>query len=265
MQYFIKTFPNLASFSKFIGEGPVNTSVFDAAHLESVTGSAKFTGTDSLDEANRLLRDGDDKNAKKIINVTAPGRVSVKDIRPRRERSYYGGAVNIGAVVTGRPKTMYRNVMQKTDTKILTFVYNVSVPWTVSAAQIAATAANLTSAICGIEKKGYRVNLYAGSIMTYRDECFANIIKIKDSKTYMDRKKMAYPLINPSMLRRHMFAALERTEGIASGWSSGYGYAADTKNAGDAVRKAGIDAKRVINFRDIAALDAAGIIDYLLK
>lgn len=265
MQYFIKTFPNLASFSKFIDEASVNTSVFNPSRLESATGTKSFTGTNSLDEAKVLLRDGDEKNAKKIMTVTAPGRVSVKDIRPRRERSYYGGAVNIGAVVTGRPKTMYRNIMQKTDAKVLTFVYNTSVSCMVSAGDIANAAANLTSAICGIEKRGYRVNLYAGKISTDGSECFAALVKIKDSKTYMDRKKMAYPLINPSMNRRHMFAALERTEGISSGWAWGYGRIADSETAAAAVKKAGIEARRVISYFDIKRMDAAGIIDYLLQ
>lgn len=264
MQYFIKTFSNLASFSRFIEEAPVNKEVFRYG-LESETGTRSFTGTSSFDEAKTLLRDGDEKNAKKIINVTAPGKITAKDIRPRRERSYYGGAVNIGAVVTGRPKTMYRNVMQKIDTKVLTFVYNTSVSCMVEADDIARAAVNLTSAICGIEKKGYRVNLYAGKISTDRHECFAALVKIKDSKTYMDRKKMAYPLINPSMNRRHMFAALERAEGISRDWADGYGRRADEKTSAEAVKRAGIDARRVISYFDICRMDAAGIIDYLLK
>lgn len=264
MKYFVKTFCNLATFSTFIETAEVNRAVF-GSYLESTSGSRSFTGTASMEDATELMRSGDEKNAKRIINLTAPGKVSCKDIKPRRERSYYGGAVNIGAVVTGRPRTMYRNVMQKTDTKVITFVYNTSASCTVTANEIAAAAANLMSAICGIEKRGYRVNLYAGKISTSGDECFAAFVKIKDSKTYMDRKKMAYPLINPSMNRRHMFAALERTEGIASGWSWGYGRCAEQKYALEAVKKAGIDARRVISYFDIFKMDAAGIIDYLLK
>ena len=262
MKYFIKTFANLATFARYLEEAPVNPFF---RVLESETGTRSFTGTNSFAEAKELLRDGDEKNAKKIINVTAPGKVSAKDIRPRRERSYYGGAVNIGAVVTGRPKTMYRNVMQKTEAKVLSFVYNTSVSCMVRADDIARAAVNLTSAICGLESKGYRVNLYAGKISIDRDECFAALVKIKDSKTYMDRKKMAYPLINPSMNRRHMFAALERAEGISSGWSCGYGRRADTKTTEEAVKRAGIDARHVISYFDICNMDAAEIIDYLLK
>lgn len=264
MQYFVKTFCNLATFSDFIEKAEVNRAVFGNS-LESVTGTRSFTGTASMEEAAELMKSGDEKNAKRIINVTAPGRVSCKDIRPRRERSYYGGAVNIGAVVTGRPRTMYRNIMQKTDAKVITFVYNTSVSCMVSANEIAEAAANLMSAICGIEKRGYRVNLYAGKISTSGNECFAALVKIKDSKTYMDRKKMAYPLINPSMNRRHMFAALERTEGLASGWGWGYGRCAEQKYAVEAVKKAGIDARRVISYFDICRMDASGIIDYLLQ
>lgn len=264
MQYFVKTFGNLASFSRFLNETAPNEKVF-GKYLESKTGSRSFTGTDSFEHAENLMKFGDEKNAQKIINVTAPGKIVAKDIRPRRERSLYGGAVNIGAVVTGRPKTMYRNVMQKVDTKVLTFVYNTSVSRMVEADDIAQTAANLTSAICGIEKKGYRVNLYAGKISTSGNECFAALVKIKDSKTYMDRKKMAYPLINPSMNRRHMFAALEHTEGISSGWACGYGRCAESDKAAEAVKRAGIDARHVVNYWDLHKMTPAQIVDYLLK
>ena len=151
MQYFVKTFGNLASFSRFLDETEVNKEIF--RYQESVNGTKSFTSTENFEEAARLMQYGDEKNAGKIINVTAPGKIQCKDIKPRRERSLYGGSVNIGAVVTGRPKTMYRNVMQKVPARVLTFVYNTSVSWMVSASDIANTAASLTSAICGLEKR----------------------------------------------------------------------------------------------------------------
>ena len=245
---------------------PVNTAVFPwPQSINEGPDYRKWSSTDSMSAADELLRYGDKKNARRIIEVSAPGHISAQDIKPRRERSVYGGAVNVGAALSGRPKAMYRNVMKKTDTKVLNFIYNVSVSWKIKPAQIAEVAARLTSAICGIEKKGYRVNLYVCKVSKEASEVAGIFVKIKDSGTYMDKVKMAYPLINPSMLRRQMFAALERSEVTERSWGDDYGCCADDDTEAEAARRAGINARRIVNYNKLSDMDTAQIIDYLMK
>ena len=46
-------------------------------------------------------------------------------------------------------------------------------------------------------------------------------VKIKDAGQYFDSLRVAYPLINPSFLRRHIFAVMERIKDVEL--PSGYG------------------------------------------
>ena len=42
------------------------------------------------------------------------------------------------------------------------------------------------------------------------DKPVSIMVKIKDAGQYFDGLRVAYPLVNPSFLRRHIFAVLER-------------------------------------------------------
>ena len=76
------------------------------------------------------------------------------------------------------------------------------------------TAANVASVIKQLENNGYRVNLYVCSC-AYSGKTFATIItKLKSAGEYLDTLRLAYPFINPSFLRRHIFACQERLKGF---------------------------------------------------
>lgn len=265
MLYFVKSFQNLDSFSEYLRTAE-NNPIF-ARSMESETGTPKFTGTDSFAEADTLLQYGDPKNANKIKSISAPGDLknTAKDIRPHRVRSVYGGSVNVAAALTGRPKAMYQIKREPARAKVLNFAYNVSVSWIIKPAEIANAAARLVSAICAIEKRGYRVNLYACKVSEEAHEVEGVFVKIKDSGKHMDPTKMAYPLINPSFNRRHMFKALEKSEVTSSSWAGTYGHCTDNETAKDAARRAGIDLHKVVNFRDIQTKSPADIISLLMN
>ena len=268
MQYFVKSFENLSSFADFCKSAPVN-AVFKNATLESEHGRPSWTGTDSLAAADYLLQYGDRKNAERITNTAAGGLKSnsADDIRARRVRSITGSSVNVAAALTGRPKAMYKIERKIVNTKVLNFAFNCAADYTIEADSLAASAARLVSAILGIEKKGYRVNLYACMIAKTSKETSAAFVKIKDSKTYIDKTKMAYPLINPSFLRRHSFAFIERNPGLTgSFWTFAYGY--PVKNADEqrtAAEAAHLNLQKIVNYYDICDMDEAGIVDYLMK
>ena len=74
-----------------------------------------------------------------------------------------------------------------------------------------------------MEKNGYRVNLYAYFCGGGKNKTLGTaIIKIKDSGKYLDTLRIAYPLVNPSFYRRHIFAYMERLNGF--GLNDSYGY-----------------------------------------
>ena len=268
MQYFVKSFENLTSFADFCKTAPVN-SVFKNSVLESEHGRPSWTGTASLADADFLLQYGDRKNAERITNTAAGGLKSnsADDIRARRVRSVTGSSVNVAAALAGRPKAMYKIERKIVNTKVLNFAFNCAADCTIEAEQLAVTAARLTSAILGIEKKAYRVNWYVCMIAKTSKETSAAFVKIKDSKTYIDKTKMAYPLINPSFLRRHSFAFIERNPGLrGSFWTFGYGYpvkSADEQRT--AAEEAHLNLQKIVNYYELKDKDEAGIIDYLMK
>ena len=58
-----------------------------------------------------------------------------------------------------------------------------------------------------------------------------SIIKVKDSKIALDPLSVAYPVINSSFLRRHIFRLMEITPGLSRIFVGTYGFPIrDTKN-----------------------------------
>lgn len=232
----------------------------------------EWTGTESYAAADRLFQYGDEKSARKMAPaaLTKAADVPAIDLRARRVRSVAGFSPNVPAVLQGRPKTMYKLVRQSVNTKVVTFCYDCASDWTIDSDVRAAAALKLVNTILGIEKKGYRVNLYVCACMKAKNEACGAFVKIKDSGSYMDRKKMAYPLINTSFFRRHMFKFIETNEGLRDrAWASVYGYAIDKDKAGHEMRikianSAGVHVQNIVSYYDIKDLDEAGIATLLM-
>ena len=185
---------------------------------ESVTNSFRFTGTKSLDEAQNLLKYGDKENADRIAatirKIKAQGKGN--ETRNKLYNSPCGFMPIVPKVLAGDPQNMLAIKKQRyNSTKVLNVVYNVTVSGNKKKEQLFETAAKVANVIASLEKNGYRVNLYVCfSVRSTCDESSKaiSIIKIKDSGKYLDTLRIAYPLVNPSFLRRHLFAYLERVE-----------------------------------------------------
>ena len=197
----------------------------------SVTNSFRFTGTKSLEEAQNLLKCGDKENADKITatirKIKAQGKGNEK--RNKLYNSPCGFMPIVPKVLAGDPNNMLAIKKQKyNSTKVLNVVYNITVSGGNKKEQLSKTAAKVANVIASLEKNGYRVNLYVCfSVRSTCDESskVISIIKIKDSGKYLDTLRIAYPLVNPSFLRRHLFAYLERVENYVL-WR-GYGIPLD--------------------------------------
>ncbi len=276
MFIYSKSFDNLDSFSKFL-ENSKTSAKFQArrdgpASILENDYRTKWTGTESFAAADYLFQYGDEKSAKKMApaSLTKAADITAVDLRARRVRAVAGFSPSVPAVIQGRPKTMYKLVRKNVETKVITICYDCASDWTIDEADRAAVALKLVNTVLGIEKKGYRVNLYVCACMEARHEACGAFIKIKDSGTYMDRKKMAYPLINSSFFRRHMFKFMEQAEGLKEdAWSRVYGYAIPKDAAGRAkrveiARAAGVNVKNIVSYYDIKDLDEAGIASLLM-
>ena len=268
-----KSFANLDAFRRHLDETQNNTAVF-GSYYESEKGTRSFTGTGSFVDADGLLRDGDTENARKLNAAAGNGLKSANGdgARVRRFSAVCGGVANVPATVLGLPKSMIqtRKIVYK-DSKVLNLIYNTSIDWTVGADEITKVSATLVCAIMGLEKKGYRVNLFVNMSVyegTGRNkETVAAFVRIKDSGQYLDAKKMAYPLVNPSMLRRHFFKFIEKAAGISnSRWPDGYGHPIkDAAEVAELAKGAGVRSGRVVSFYDIRRMSAPEIMQFVLS
>lgn len=265
-----KTFSNLDGLRAYLDTAPEN-DVFKGRDCGSYTGSEKFTGTESYRAANDLLRDGDDKNAAALKAATA---ARVKTLgegkRTRRYNSICGGAANVPAALLGLPKTMIRTEkVSYKDSKVLNICYNGSASCDIEADELKDTAAALMGALMGLERNGYRVNLYVyfgskASVPRGYDTCNM-FVRIKDSAQYLDLKKTAYPLVNPSMLRRHFLRFVEVAPGLKNKCFS-WGHGSPISDAGSvdtAAKNAGLHLKKIVSFYELRGLNTSEIISKL--
>lgn len=227
-----KIFDSVGAFASFLDHEPIRPLF--AAHPASVKSSASFAGSASFEAASDLLRYGDKENAQKLFAGHVSVSVLGSDLRPRRVASVAGFVPNVPAYLRGLPLNMYATEKTRVQSKVLNICYCPTASAHVAAAELVAAGAAVASAVLSLEKSGYSVNLYAGfvSITTGRrssrgrvlSESASAFVRIKSAGAYMDKNLLAYPLVNPSFLRRHIFAYIERCPGLTlPRWPDGYG------------------------------------------
>ena len=261
---------SVADFVNDLKNKPVNPIFTDRQEsLSEESWYKDFAATDNFSVAQDLLKYGDTANMQKMsaagLNVG-----SVKSTGPapwtQRYNSVVGFCPNVPRYLQGAPANMIniRRKVFKTSSKVVNVFFILSVPGYTPANDIVETNVAFVNALLALENKGYRVNLYAGKASFQSGQMFLCAVKIKDSATFFDKKKIAYPLINPSFLRRHMFRALEVSEVTSSRWAYGYGYAAtgsDKEEVKDALKQTGVNCDTVVCLSDILGLSSQNILD----
>jgi hypothetical protein len=266
MKNHVQSFTNLDGLRRYLDTTPEN-NVFRGRRLGSQTGSEEFSGTESYAAANVLLRDGDEKSAAALkaaagVHINAAG----EGYKVRRYAAVCGGTANVAAALIGLPRSMYatKKVTYK-DSKVLNLCYNGSADCSVDKNEIAQTAAALTNAVLGLEKNGYRVNLYVYFGSRCSTESCNMFVRIKDSGQYIDVRKMAYPLVNPSMLRRHFLRFVEVVPGLKSSYFTiGHGTPInDRDHVQTCAKEAGLNLKKVVSFYDLRGMKTPEIVKML--
>lgn len=192
----------------------------------------KFTGTEDYQAADALLIKGDKKSAKMITECTATVKAKATGTKPRPRTAVVGYLPHVPNYLAGRPDSMITTDTIKVKQKIMTVIINGSVPGFMTAKETAAVCANVVSAIKAIEDAGQRVNIYLYLGANEGNEQAAAIIKIKESGAALQPAKIAYPLINPSMLRRHFFRFIETRDYLTdNGFTYGYGVIDEEREA----------------------------------
>ena len=225
---FAETFPSLGAFLNTIDSRPTNKVFVDDKTECSKTNGESFTTTKSYEEASGLMIHGDSTNLDKLVAVDG---VDLSQLRGekkvnRQQKSVCGGFPLVPVYLTGVPKNMLASKKITTKTKVINIIYNISVPGSLEASSIVKAGANMVSIIRYLEKNGIRVNLYTIWATWNKETCHrcAFFVKIKDAGAPLNLLNIAYPLINPSMLRRHGFRWLETIPTkIPKSYTYGYG------------------------------------------
>lgn len=212
-------FNSVEEFSNWLQVTPqtANGKKFDASNEVSKY-NTEFTGTESFDVAQNLMKYGDKVNADKIAatirKIKAQGKGN--ETRNKLYNSPCGFLPIVPKVLAGDPQNMLAIKKQTyKSTKVLNIAYNVAVSCSITTDDMIKTAAKVANVIASLEKNGYRVNLYAYACgRDLKDNYYSLLVKIKDSGKYLDTLRIAYPLVNPSFYRRHVFGYMERLKGF---------------------------------------------------
>lgn len=202
--------------------------------FSSVTGTEKFTGTQNIEEAIELLKNGWDDGFEKIkLSDTNNVPVKTKTVY-KNEYDVVGGNACVARYLQGVPTNMIRKVGYQQKTKIINIYKSIGYMASYSTNTIFKDAKITSQVINALESKGYRCNLYM--VFCSSENKSSNInygevtsirIKIKDAGQPLNLKKIAFPLSHPSMLRRLIFRVMELVNTTNFIRSRNYGYPLD--------------------------------------
>ena len=219
MKNVIKKFNSINDFCKYLQKETAKTWLAEESHGDR---DADWYGTKDYETADRLLKYGD---LESYEAMKAGGLCTAANVGTRQTRQLYSAVVgampNVAAFVAGAPNSMIaqRKVNQKI--KVINVCYEISYSSLVSQKTITKIGNSVINEVKAIEAAGQRCNLYLSITAQIKDTNVCAMIKVKDAGQTFDLKKLAYPMVNLSMLRRHGFRFIEVTEGIP--FSSNYG------------------------------------------
>lgn len=181
-----------------------------------------FTGTKNFDEAMDLLLHGWEYGTKEIRS-----RFDVKETSvSTKQKTVYdvsGFQCSVPRYLQGIPTNMINKKNKTQKNKVITINKMCSYSCNVSAETIKEESVKVLQLVNNLEKQGYRVKL---NVLFGCKELNKSIIKvcIKTSSQKLNIKQTVFPLVHPSMLRRIIFAVLERSEECSyGGFENGYG------------------------------------------
>lgn len=182
---------------------------FGAVEESSIAGSLTsptWYASESYDEARQRCIKGDDNLAKMLrgsdkldIHIPSTG------TRKRMMTGVAGFAPHVPNFLAGVPNNMIFVKEQKVQKKVITVMYGCNTLGSVDADQIAKVSARVLSCVMSMERKGYRINLYAVNAAEENGVRSGFSVKIKDSGQHIDVLKCAFPLLSAAWNRRFAF------------------------------------------------------------
>ena len=260
-------FESISDFNDYLSANVPQRGFYPDAGSHAVTPRGKdfaYFGTKSYEEADRMLNFGDDKLAKMLQAelLDVENQETEQEVTQAFDLDVCGFFPDVAAYLSGDPCNMVNVVDTFADKeKVLNIIWQNDAHAKIKAKEIQECAARVINVILGLEKLGYKVNLYYG--YSSRDDEYNTVgalVKIKNSDEYIDTLRLAYPLVSASMKRRHMFSYLEKTPGVPDSFRLAYGKPIKITDA----YHEQIEGMTVINFMDFRDKSCDYIKDYIL-
>lgn len=226
----------------------------------------EFTGTKNLDEAINLLKFGWDKGVEdlsKKIDLATNSRTI------KSEYNVVGGNCSVPRYLQGIPTNMILQKYVEKKDKVITICKNISYSSYITKNQILDESAKAIQVVQKLEAQGYKVNLYvifAGNNHNDGNKEIIVKLKIKSSSERLNLKKMSFPLMHPSFLRRIVLKLIENDEYITPHrWSHNYGFPIVSNAAQDQVRETEEKLRKYVGEKDIIMPAMIGSLDTYVK
>ena len=202
------TFNSISEVLNFINRHEVTSNYREQV---SVEGTYSFTKTHSFDEAMSLLKHGWESGAQKLNTQLK----TVKTGDGYKTKQFYGVAgyqCSVPRYLQGIPTNMVNSKRVVTKNKVVNITKDICYNAGWNADKMIEQGVKFVELVNKIESTGTRCNVYVMLGVKKYDNKVCFKIKIKDSSQRMNIKQLAFPLAHPSMLRRILFALMERHE-----------------------------------------------------
>lgn len=206
-----RQFDNIGELMNFIETTPLNDG-FRWAKLSSSDTSnyvKEWSGTKSFEEAKKLLKNGWEDMAKTLDKkLKLKTKDEVTKTRPRPQYSMAGYQACVPRYLQGVPESMIYSKQVPMKQKVITINKQVNYMADITAEKIIEESVKALTIVAKLEAQGYRVNLNVVTC-SYNPsgKAYTEITRtcIKKASERLSIAKVAFPLVNPSMLRRIIF------------------------------------------------------------
>lgn len=220
-----KHFDSLGEMSEWIRTTPQTKlgEKFNASNDERPYKAKTFYLTENFTEADNLLLHGDAENAAKIEKylkqITAGKDSKSKGFRAKEMRNGFrvspvGFCPVVPKVLAGDPDNMislHREL--KSTSKVLNIILSCTTSCDINGEEMNLCFSRILCALISLENLGYRINIKLVEAVYMSGGMHYISVKVKESGKKLDLLRVAYPLVHPSFLRRHVCAVNERLHG----------------------------------------------------
>lgn len=217
MEKFVKIFNSVADLCRLRSEvGSVYDEGDDSTRIYAES-RTEWRGNINFIEAFDRLENGDSESAARIKNLNLAVRTPIQE-RVRLENSVVGCVPNCPAHIMGLPKQMINVRRRPIHVPVVSIFIDTAVSAFVDAADMEKAAAHVASCVAAIERKGVRVNLYAGFAAegkitngpkAGKKGQYLIAAKIKSATAPLNLLTAAFPMASVAFLRTVLFHAYE--------------------------------------------------------